>query len=64
MRWWVIPLVVAAAALLMSPSLLPRLGRLVGRRARETGAAGAEATRAFKEELDRPDDPEQDAPGG
>jgi Sec-independent protein translocase protein TatA len=63
-HWWVLLLLIAVAALILSPSLLPRLGRFLGRRARETGAAGVEAGRNLREELNKPaDKPPEDKPG-
>ena len=61
-HWYVLPILVVLLVLLASPSLLPRLGRFIGRRARETGAAGVQASRNLRDELTRPDEDDPEVP--
>jgi Sec-independent protein translocase protein TatA len=63
-HYWIIGIIILAAVLLLiGPRLLPALGRRLGRRARETGAASKEAASAFKSELGGDDPPSEDKPG-
>jgi Sec-independent protein translocase protein TatA len=54
-HWYVVVIILAVALLLLSPSLLPRLGRRLGRRVRETRDASVEAGKAFKKEARPPE---------
>jgi Sec-independent protein translocase protein TatA len=53
-HWYVVVIILAIALLLLSPALLPRLGRRLGRRVRETRDASVEAGKAFKREARHP----------
>ena len=54
-HWYVVVIIVVVAVLLISPTILPRLGRRFGQRMRQTGDASVEAGKVFKAEITRTD---------
>jgi Sec-independent protein translocase protein TatA len=59
-HWYVLVIVLAVALLLLGPSILPRVGRRLGRRVRETRDAGAATGKAFKEAAAGTGDPDRE----
>lgn len=57
-HWYVVVIILAIALLLLAPSVLPRLGRRLGQRMRETKDASVEAGKALRDEATRTTDGE------
>jgi len=50
-HWWILLIILALALVLLSPSILPRLGRRLGRGLRETKDASIVAAEELKREV-------------